>query len=247
MTVEKRLLDALQTADGVNPSPDLFTRVERSLEEDLAFRRRRLVLVLLAFTVAVVGTAWVWMSVRQTTEGSWEVETWRMVILELAIVGLIVLALAPHIRRFARSFVDEVFYLQPATGGRFLTALDVAYYVGFTGLALVDADLWELGATVGLSSSLEGLAGRIGFVTFVMGLLHAANIALLPILGLVYNSRVRSELRGRAGLDAPEESLRARAAASNARSFALGLVVLALAILVSLVLSPLRVLVTGLV
>ena len=40
MTVEQRLRDALHRADGYAPSPDLFARVQRSIEEDRAHRRR---------------------------------------------------------------------------------------------------------------------------------------------------------------------------------------------------------------
>lgn len=36
MSLEKRIADALHAADTFQPSPDLFTRLQRSIEEDLA-------------------------------------------------------------------------------------------------------------------------------------------------------------------------------------------------------------------
>jgi hypothetical protein len=153
----------------------------------------------------------------------------------LAIGGALIVALAPHIRRFARSFVDDVFHMSPATGGKFLTVLDIAYYVTFTGLILIDADNWALAERVILSAALDDLAFRIGFLLFAMGLLHAVNIATLPILGLIYSSIVRRDLRRRAGADAPGESIRALRADSAARGFAVGLIALAVALAISFV------------
>ena len=40
MSLERLLTETLHEADAYEPSPDLFARVERSLEEDAAHRRR---------------------------------------------------------------------------------------------------------------------------------------------------------------------------------------------------------------
>ena len=230
MSIERRLIDALHGVDDFEPSPDLFARVERSLAEDRAFRRRRfLVIVLVVAGLAVVG-AWIGLSVTSGLTGRAFIEGWRLTVAYLALAGATVISVAPHIRRFGRSFIDDVFHLSPETGGRFLIVLDIAYYTAFTGLVLVDADAWGIGTRLLLLPSLEDLAFRYAMLLLAMGLLHAVNIAFLPVLGLVYNSIVRLDLRRRAGEQAPPESMRARSADRNARSFAIAIAVLALAV-----------------
>jgi hypothetical protein len=60
MNVEQRLVDALRTADQVEPSSDLWSRVVHSIEEDQAHRRR--VWTSAAITIAtvtiLVGVGW---------------------------------------------------------------------------------------------------------------------------------------------------------------------------------------------
>ena len=100
---------------------------------------------------------------------------------------------------------------------------------------LVDADLWGLGERLVLSSGLEDFVGRLAFLLLAMGLLHSVNLAAMPILGLIYNSLVRVDLRHGAGQDAPPESMRARVADRAAHGFAVGLAVIALSVLFTLV------------
>lgn len=237
MTVERRLIDALRELDHFDPSPDLFARVERSVAEDRAYRRRRLLVVLSTLLGLGVVGVWVALSARRGLAGSVFIDGWRLAIAFIALAAGVVVVLAPHIRRFGRSFVDDVFHLSPDTGGRFLAVLDIAYYALFAGLILVDADAWGLGERLLLYPALDEFAFRLGFLLFVMGVLHAANIALLPVLGLIYNSIVRADLRRRAGDEAPEESARARSMDRTARAFAIGIAVTALAIAFTIAVS----------
>lgn len=230
MTVEERLTAAFRELDAVHPSPDLFARVERSLAEDRAFRRRRLQVVLSTVLGLAVVSAWVAASATRGLAGHLFIDGWRLALAFVALAGGLIVALAPHIRRFARSFVDDVFHLSPETGGRFLAVLDIAYYALFVGLILVDADAWGLGERLLLYPALDDFAFRLGFLLLVMGVLHAINIAFMPVLGLIYNSIVRADLRRRAGSGAPAVSARARAVDRNARGFAIGVAVTALAI-----------------
>jgi hypothetical protein len=247
MTLEQRLTDALRQLDAVEPSPDLFARVERSLAQDRAFRRRRLTVAasILAGLLAVV--TWVVVSTETGVDGNLFIDSWKLVVASLAVSFAILVALAPHIRRFGRSFIDDVFHLSPETGAKFLVVLDIAYYTAFTGLILVDADLWHLGETRLLFAALGDFVFRLGNLLGVMGLLHAINIAFLPVLGLIYNSIVRADLRRRAGDAAPPESKRARVADRNARSFAIAIAVLALSLVATLLVGgPGALLVDGL-
>lgn len=239
MTVEERLIDALRSADEFQPSPDLFARLQRTIEEDRAFRRRRLAVgAAIVAGMASVAT-WVGLSAESSAASPPSIDSWRLVVTFLALAASLIAALAPHIKRFAAGFVDDVFLLAPETGRKFSSVINLAYYVGFAGLAIVDADLWALGETVELWPAIEEWTWRLGFFLLLMGLLHAVNVAVLPVLGLVYNSIVRRDLRRRAGDLAPPESVRARTVDRHARSIAIGLAVLVLAGALSLLLGPL--------
>lgn len=231
MTLEQRLVDALHSADGFDPSLDLFARVERSIDEDRRFRRRRLYATMLVLLgTAIVGSS-LGLSVRVGFAGRLMIDAVNIAIAHLALSAGIIVALAPAIRRFGRAFLDDVFHLSPETGTRLTLMLDIAYYTAFTGLILIDADSWELGRVVPLAPALESLATRLGALLLVMGVLHAVNIAFLPILGLVHNSIVRRHQREIAGAAAPPESTRARGADGSARAIAIALFIAAVALL----------------
>lgn len=234
MTIEDRLRDALREADQVEPSVDLFERLTLSLEEDRA-RRRRLVTAIGAtvLCLALMSAYSLW----AFGESSGTVMGWKVVIPQLAISAVLIVALGPNIRRFAAGFVDDVFHLTPETGRRFLAVLDIAYYLTFTGLVLVDADVWHLSMEMPVASLLEASARRVAFLLLAMGMLHAVNIASLPILGLVYNSVARAHLRRTRTV--PPEMPSARTADRNARAFAIGVVVTLLAVVAGLVMGPL--------
>jgi hypothetical protein len=237
MTIEERLTDALHQADEFDPSLDLFARVGRSITEDLAHRRRLLKIyfsILLGLVLAVGYFALVVSSSPQgLTIAAWEIELFRV-----AVLGVLVIVLAPNIRRFARSYVTDLFHLSPETGDRFLAVLDVAYYLVFFGLILVDADFGHPEAELALGSALNNTAFAFGVFFLAMGLLHVANIVSMPFIGLIFNSLMRVALRHEAGSSAPPETLRAMSADRNARAFVIGLVVVVLALAVTLLMGP---------
>lgn len=226
MTLERRLREALHQVDSFQPSLDLFARVKRSVAEDARFRRRRMVAVLGSLLVAATMGVFV-ASAARLVDGTPVVDTWRLVLVNFTLAGALITTIAPNIRRFARSYVDDVFHLSPVTGGRFLAVLDVAYYLFFGGLTLIDFDQWDLAGQVGIAIGLEMLAERIGFLILVMGVLHAINIASLPLLGLIINSTMRRALRARAGSAAPPESARARRVEANTKGIVVAIVALA--------------------
>jgi hypothetical protein len=228
VSLEQRLVEALHHADDFRPSPDLFSRLSRSLEEDRAFRRRRLAVFAAALGLAAVVGTGVAVSAYPGPAGRSFIDGWKLVIAYLVLAAAVLVALGPHIRRFGRAFIDDVFHLSPATGDRFLAVLDVAYYLAFSGLILVDADVWVLDRPVPLLGGLEEMAGRLGMLLAAMGVLHAVNIALLPSLGVVFNSIVRLDRRRRAGPLAPPESPTARRIDRWARAAAIGVLLLLL-------------------
>ena len=229
MTTEERLVEALQQVDSYRPSPDLYARLERSIEEDRRHRRRILGWAAGVAAFAALVTAWVAISVREGPAGDPTIEGWRLALAYLAVVAGVVVGLGPHLRRFGEGFLEGVFWLHPPTGRTFVRVLDVAYYAAFTGLALADADQWRLDQAIDLWGGLENRLDNLGLVLLVMGVLHTVNVLGLPILGLVFNSIVRRDSRRRAGDSAPPESPRARLIDNKVQTIAIVLVVLALA------------------
>ena len=116
-----------------------------------------------------------------------------MGIIELIVLGILVAVLAPTIRRFGRGYVTDILHSSPRTGDRLLQLLDVAYYLVFSGYVLStvrmsspDAySLWHIGEQIQQGSF------RIGGLLILMGLLHAAALVAMPLIGLVFNATRR--------------------------------------------------------
>jgi len=237
MTIEERLSEALHEADHFEPSPDLFARVGRSITEDLAHRKRIFRIYLSVVLGLVLSLGYFSLVASSGPEGV-TVAAWEIKLFEIAVLGALVIALAPNIRRFARSYVADIFHLSPETGDRFLAVLDVAYYLVFFGLILVDADFGPPEIELSLAAALDQTAVAFGFLFLAMGLLHAVNITAMPFIGLIFNSVTRLALRREAGDTAPPETLRARSVDRNARAFVIALVVVILSLVVTLLVGP---------
>jgi hypothetical protein len=234
MTIEERLTDALHEADRFEPSPDLFARVNRSIAEDRA-HRRRLVTIFTSVAAGMLSAAGYLFLVVSTGTPGVTIAVWETALLDLAILGVLLIVLGPTIRRFAGSYVADVFHLSPETGDRFLAVLDLAYYTFFAGLILFDADGYgPLANEVPLAEGLSFTASHVGLFVLVMGVLHAVNIMVLPFVGLIFNSVTRLALRAEAGDHAPPETPRARAVDRNAGAFVLTLAVVVLVVLAAL-------------
>jgi hypothetical protein len=212
VTVERRLSEALSAFDRVEPSPDLFARVERSLAEDLAHRRRiRRWALAAAGSLAVAATAVAGLS-SVSSEGRVVAPAWGIRAVEFAVLIGLTVVLGPAIRRFGSLFVEDVFRLSPDTGTRFLKLIDVAYYLVFLGYALAGVVLQSAGRELLLASLLGTLFDRVGGLLLMMGLLHATTIAVLPVIGLLHASIVRRHRRAALGASAPPPSARAQQA-----------------------------------
>lgn len=206
MSLERRIIEALGEYDGFEPSPDLFGRVQRSLEQDEAHRRR---VRRSAIAVIVAGlTVALFLDVvsDRTSAGTLVAPLWALELLETVLMVSLVVVIGPLIRRFGGIFIEDVFRLDPDTGRRFLRLLDVAYYLVFSGYTLVSVQFVGLSRTWALGFLMSVLAERIGWLLLLMGMLHAVTIAALPALGLVFSSSVRRSARELAGPDAPPVS-----------------------------------------
>lgn len=197
MNVEQRLVDALRSGDQVEASPDLWTRVVHSIDEDQAHRRR-----VITSTAAVFGTlvALTVVGVFGLTEGPLG-RFVRLPVMELIeTVALVALAavLGPAIRRFGRGYAADLWPVTPATATALLRLLDVAYVLIFGGFILmtVDFDFESPAGNCVLSAvqchtvqaQVEDACLRLGGLIVVMGILHAVTIIVLPVVALISNS-----------------------------------------------------------
>lgn len=217
MSLERRIIEALGEYDEFEPSPDLFSRMQRSVEQDQAHRRsvtRSVTIVIFAIGVVAVYLERV---SHRSGLGTLLAERWALELLETVVIVSLVVVIGPLIRRFGGIFIEDVFRLAPDAGRRFLQLLDVAYYLVFSGYTLVTVQLVDLSRPAALGFLLSELVGRIGGLLLLMGALHAATIAALPGLGLVFSSSVRRAAREVAGAGSPPVSPKAVQAETVAR------------------------------
>lgn len=197
MNVEQRLVDALRSADKVEPSTDLWSRVVHSIEEDRAHRHR--VLTATAITAATLAALTI-VGVLGLTDGV----TGRLVrpavmeLIETVALVVLVAVLGPAIQRFGRGYATDLWPATPATATALLRLLDVAYVLVFVGFILTTAQLdfdvpgradcllADADCTVG--AQVQSALQRVGGLILVMGLLHAVTIGVLPVVALVSNS-----------------------------------------------------------
>jgi hypothetical protein len=205
MTVEERLTAAFRAADQYQPSSDLFAKVTRSIEEDASHRRRvrRLVIDL----IGILGLIAVYLFVTiDRVDGAFQMPFWTLELLVTGIMVGLVLVLGPTIRRFGTAFESDIFRSNPATGLRFLSLMDVAYYLIFGAYTFITLQY----APPADAPGAEDLVGWLGFETFrvggllmLMGLLHAVTLLVLPVVGLVFSANMRRARREHLGEAAP--------------------------------------------
>lgn len=203
MKVEQLLTEALHGTEEYLPSPDLFAKVRRSIEEDAAHRLR--VRRALRTAGAALATAIVWVAAfLDIADGTATMPWWSVEILTAAILISMVMVLGPLIRRFGRVLALEVFRRDRGASERFLALLDIAYYLVFSAVILIGSSFSadpEWGER--LATQLESELNRIAGMAFVMGVLHAITIAILPVMGLILASSWRRAARQAMGKAAP--------------------------------------------
>lgn len=196
MSVERRLRETLAAFDAVEPAPDLFRRVERSVAGDADRRRRiRLWVTSVIASVSLAGLA-VASFATVSPNGTVVIDAWPLIAVETALLIGVVLAFGPLIRRFGAVFVEDVFGAPgEGVGSVFLRLLDVAYYLVFAGYVIVTVPIADLGRRMSLVPLLEVTMDRFGGLLLLMGAMHAATIAALPLIGLIHASTIREQER----------------------------------------------------
>jgi len=212
VSLEDRLIRTLHRADDFEPSPDLFARVERSIEEDLQHRRRMRWVALSLIAGVLVCAAYLREVITVGPTGRLIAPGWALVLLAAIFQSVVVLTLGPTLRRFGRPFIADVFRLDSTTGERFVALLDIAFYLFFFGMILIrtEAQVWNQSIILG-EDAWEWTAKSALFL-IVMGMSHAFTIAVLPLIGLFHSSLMRRARRQRAGESAPPPSARAEQA-----------------------------------
>jgi hypothetical protein len=187
--LERRLADAFADARAtVQERPDLFARVTRSLEDARARRsfRRRLALGLLAFVAANTAFA---LALSDFDNGRITMPWWVIELVTNIVLAALAVGLGPFIKRFGRSYAADVFRSNPRTGKSYLVLTDVAYYLIFTSFVLftvtfVEPTDWRDST----GAQLKHEVARIGGILLIMGVLHAANVVALPVIGRLLTS-----------------------------------------------------------
>ena len=187
--LEERLVAAFADARAaVEESPDLYARVSRTLDDAKARRRFRARLFgwLMAFVTAnaALGFALSDYDNGRITMAWWVIELLTDIVLIALAIGL-----GPFIKRFGRAYAADVFRANPRTGKSYLVLTDVAYYLIFASFVLftvtfVEADDWR-GST---GAQLKHEVARVGGILLIMGVLHAANVVALPVIGRLLSS-----------------------------------------------------------
>lgn len=211
MSLERRIADALHAADAYQPSADLFARLHRSIEEDRAHRRRIRITVGLVALALLVLAAFLTAVAQRGPDGALTVPKWSVQLTVALVLTTILVTLGPALRRLGSPLLEDVFHLNPLTGYRFSRLLDIAYYLFFGGMIVSGFDPVDLTGSIGVPSDeiWLALAQVAGFV-LRLGVVHTVNLALLPVIGLIFTSLARRAARRSAGPRAPAESPTAR-------------------------------------
>jgi hypothetical protein len=109
--------------------------------------------------------------------------------------ALIVLAVGLHqaIRRFGKTYVNDIFRATSRIGRSFLVLADFAYYLIFVAYILFNVKFerqkeWAL--TVN-ASQLEQFVFSLAGICLIIGVLHGLNVFVLPFIGGVLALRER--------------------------------------------------------
>jgi hypothetical protein len=174
------------------PSPDLFSRVMESVDDDRA-RLGRIRRIALAWVLGVAVVVALVLALTPQQNGDLLMPWW---ILELATnLALVAIAvwLGPFIKRFGRAYAADVFHDNPQTGKSYIVLTDVVYYLIFTAYILFTV---QFAPVQGWGNDITGLVTpqqlqhevvRIGGILLIIGILHGLNIVLMPVLGRLFS------------------------------------------------------------
>jgi hypothetical protein len=122
---------------------------------------------------------------------------WVIELITNIVLIAIAIGLGPFIKRFGRSYAADVFRANPRTGKSYLVLTDVAYYLIFTSFVLFTVTFDErIAWQRSTGAQLKAEVARVGGILLIMGILHAANVVALPVIGgLLSNNRRLEDMR----------------------------------------------------
>jgi hypothetical protein len=183
--VESRLRDALFAgAAAAEESPDLFARIQLSIEDDRRHRRQQR--RALGIAACVVGAVLaIVVATTERRQGELLMDWWVLELLTDAVLIGLALWLGPLIKRFGKSYAADVFRGNPRTGKSFIVLTDIAYYLIFISYIMftmryAPAANWS--QTVN-AAQLQHETARIAGILLIIGLLHGLNLLALPVMG----------------------------------------------------------------
>jgi hypothetical protein len=190
--LERRLIEAFADArSSVEGHADLFARVTRSLDDARARRRFRLALAGWTFVFVAANTALA-LALSDFDNRRFNMPWWVIELITNIVLVALAVGLGPFIKRFGRAYAADVFRDNPRTGKSYLVLTDVAYYLIFTSFVLFTVTFVEPADWVGSTGAqLKHEVARIGGILLIMGVLHAANVVALPIIGGLLSSNKR--------------------------------------------------------
>ena len=202
--VEQRLVAAFAHARAsVSENPDLFARVSRSLDDQRARRRYRwrLAGLMVAFVAANTVLA---LSLSDFDNRRFAMPWWVIELITNIVLVALAIALGPFIKRFGRSYAADVFRANPRTGKSYLVLTDVAYYLIFAAYILFTVTFEEpFDWKRSVGAQLKHEVARVGGILLIMGILHAANVVALPVIGRLLSAPKRSDSPPSTGAGAP--------------------------------------------
>ena len=204
--IEARLRDALsEGVAAVTESPDLFLRVQLSIEEDRRLRsqRRKRVAVFGCIVAALVSLV---VAVTDRREGVLLMDWWILELMATGVLAAVALWLGPLIKRYGRSYAADVFRANPRTGKSFIVLTDIAYYLIFFAYILFTVSYEPKGGwdDVVSAQQLQHETARLGGILLIIGLLHGINLLALPIMGRLLTLNRRLDDSTPAREDTPE-------------------------------------------
>jgi hypothetical protein len=125
--------------------------------------------------------------------GRFTMPWWVIELITNIVLVALAIGLGPFIKRFGRAYAADVFRANPRTGKSYLVLTDVAYYLIFASFVLftvtfVEPNRWRLET----GEQLKHEVARVGGILLIMGVLHAANVVALPVIGRLLSANKRS-------------------------------------------------------
>ena len=186
-TIERLLQEAFDDVRAsVVEHPDLFARVQRTIEE-AQLRRRFRVRLGLAIAAFILANAALALALSDRHEGSITMPWWVIELITNIVLIALAIALGPFIKRFGRAYAADVFRSNPRTGKSYLVLTDVAYYLIFTAFILFTITFVEPPDWFRLPAPAQARGRRVGGILLIMGILHAANVVALPVIGRLFS------------------------------------------------------------